>query len=118
MYNIRFRLIPLVTALAVHPALSHSKSADVALNACARQVVDDVAARQGLQPKYSVTLENDLRLSPPAFADVYRFTLEARDPKTGSIVARAECDAAHDGKVISYRTLPLRKEPATLAKNR
>jgi hypothetical protein len=118
MYNIRFRLIPLVTALAVHPALSHSKPADIALDACARQVVGDVAARQGLQPKYSVTLKDDPLLSLPASADVYRFTLEARDPKTGSIVARAECDAAHDGKVISYRTLPLIKEPATLAKNR
>lgn len=107
MTGIRFRTIPLVLSLAALPALASTKPAEVALDACARQIVSDFATRQGLAPKYTVKLDERQALYEPANASVYRFTLVARNPKSGTVVAYAQCDAGYDGRVISYRTLPL-----------
>ncbi len=117
MKRIRFRTIPLVMSLAALPALADAKTADVALDACARQIVSDFATRQGLAPKYTVKLDERQALREPADANVYRFTLIARNPKSGAVVARAQCDAGYDGRVISYRTLPLTDASATLARS-
>ena len=57
MKRIRFRTIPLVMSLAALPALADAKTADVALDACARQIVSDFATRQGLAPRYTVKLD-------------------------------------------------------------
>ncbi len=113
MWSIHRRIMPralvLAASLAALPALSVAKPSDVALNGCAQQVVSEFAARQGLTPKYSVNLDQrrsfrDFGAAEPA---IYRFTLEARDPKTGLLVARAECDARYTGEVVAFRTLPL-----------
>lgn len=117
MLTSRFRLIPLLTALAAVPAVASAKPADVALKACARQIVTDFASKQGLTPKYSVKLDESRTALGAPSADVYRFTLIARNPKDGSVVARAQCDAQFNGRVIAYRTLPLSEQPATLAKS-
>ena len=117
MQRIRFRTIPLVISLAALPALAGAKPAEVALDACARQIVSDFATRQGRAPKYTVKLDERQALHEPGVASVYRFTLIARNPKSGAVVAYAQCDAGHDGRVISYRTLPLSDASATLARS-
>lgn len=117
MTRIRFRTIPLVLSLAAMPALASAKPAAVALDACARQIVSDFATRQGLAPKYTVKLDERQALHEPADASVYRFTLVARNPKSGAVVAYAQCDAGYDGRVISYRTLPLSGAAATFARS-
>lgn len=117
MTTIRFRLIPLLAALAALPAVSNAKPADVALKACAREIASDFGAKQGLTPKYSVKLDESLVPFSAPSADVYRFTLIARNPKNGAVVARAQCDAQFNGRVLSFRTLPLKEEAATLAKS-
>jgi len=114
MNRIPFRTIPIVAALGALPAIASAQPADLALTACARQVVNDLAAHQSVAPRYSVVLKGDPAPSPYDLRP-YRFALEARDPKTGVLVVRAECDAQGDGKVIAYRTLPLGKAPATFA---
>jgi len=108
-------MIPLALSLAALPALAAAKSPDVALDACARQIVSDFAVRQGLAPKYTVVLDKSRSIKEPAEASVYRFTLIARNPKSGAVVARAQCDAGYDGHVISYRTLPLNEASGTFA---
>lgn len=117
MNRIRFRMIPLLTALAAFPAALKAKPADVALGACAKQIVTDFAAKQGLTPRYSVVLDEHRLGSEAASAVVYRFTLIARDPRNGAVVARAECDAQSSGKVIAYRTLPLTEESPMVAQS-
>ena len=61
MRRIHRRVVPRALALAASlvtlPALSIAKPSDVALNGCAQQIVSDLAARQGLAPKYSVSLD-------------------------------------------------------------
>jgi hypothetical protein len=112
------RAIVLAASFATLPALSIAKPSDAALNGCAQQVVSEFAARQGLTPKYSVNLDQRRSFSDfgAAEPEIYRFTLEARDPKTGLLVARAECDAQYTGKVVAFRTLPLAGQSMTLAK--
>jgi hypothetical protein len=112
MKKIGLRMIPLGAALAALPAMSNAAAPDLALNACAQQVVSGLAARQGSTPKYSVRFDHPAGFThgPLAESSVYRFTLEAHDPKSGTLVARAECDAQYDGRVIVYRPLPLISE--------
>jgi hypothetical protein len=117
MNRIRFRLIPLLTALAALPAAVNAKPADVALNACARQIVSDFAAQQGLTPRYSVVLDEHHLGSGVTSAEVYRFTLIARNPRNGAVVARAQCDAQSSGRIIAYRTLPLTEPDETVAQS-
>jgi len=112
------RAMALAASLATLPALSIAMPSDAALNGCAQQIVSDLAAHQGLTPKYSVNLDRRRSFSDFGVAEpeIYRFTLEARDPKTGLLVARAECDARYTGKVVAFRTLPLAAQSTTLAK--
>jgi hypothetical protein len=117
MKRIGIRLLSLTTTLTGLAAMSHANAPDVALAACAKQVVSDFAARQGLMPKYSVALDESGAAGAPEHASIYHFTMEARDPKTGALVAHAECDAQYSGEVIAYRTLPLTTAPKTLAKS-
>ena len=117
MNRIRFRMIPLLTALAALPAASNAKPADVALDACAKQIVTDFAARQGHTPRYSVVLDESQLGSSAGSAAVYRFTLIARDPRNGAVVARAQCDVQWSGRVIAFRTLPLTEKSPTVAQN-
>lgn len=117
MRRIHHRVTPRALAFAASlvtlPALSIAKPSDAALNGCAQQVVSELAARQGLTPKYSVNLDQRRGFSDfgAAEPEIYRFTLEARDPKTGVLVARAECDAQYTGKVVAFHTLPLAGKP-------
>ncbi|MGH8262177.1 MAG: hypothetical protein ACRET4_01755 [Steroidobacteraceae bacterium] len=117
MNRIRFRLIPLLTVLAVLPAALNAKPADVALDACAKRIVTDFAARQGHKPRYTVVLDESQLGSSAESAAVYRFTLIARNPLNGAVVARAQCDVRWSGKVIAFRTLPLTEKPPTVAQN-
>ena len=116
MNRIRFRMIPLLTVLTALPAVSNAKPADVALDACAKQIVTDFAARQGHTPRYSVVLDESHLGSSAESAAVYRFTLIARDPRNGAIVARAQCDVQWSGKVIAFRTLPVTRESPMVAR--
>jgi hypothetical protein len=117
MKRIGIRLLSLTAMLTGLAAMSHAKGPDVALAACAKQVVSDFAAQQGLMPRYTIALDDSAAGWAPAESSMFHFTMEAHNPKTGALVAHAECDAQYNGKVIAYRTLPLTTAPKTLAKS-
>jgi hypothetical protein len=114
------RKIPLaaVAAIAVlAPALSNASTEKTALTACAQAFASSLASPGGSAPTFKIAYRgSEIPGSMIEFyTREYTFTLQARDPKTGSTIARASCSADVRGNVLTLSSLPSDSVEATLA---
>jgi len=92
---IRKLLLTAASIAAICPAVSHASAENTALNACAQAFATSLASGSGV-PAFKLQYHSE---SAGPLADYYgsrkfTFYLQARDPKTGSTLARATCAAA------------------------
>ncbi len=115
-----FRKISLLAAsiAALSPAISNASAEKSALNACAQAFATSLASNGAPAPSYTVAYRGSEFSS--SIVDFYNrefaFVMQASDPKTGSLVARASCSADIRGNVIALSAMPVpAAQPTTLA---
>lgn len=100
----RFTLLCAVSVSLV-PALSQAASERDALDACTRVMVAELSESKGSPIGYQYGEDSDYSTRRTNTAS--RFQLDAVDPKTNEVVAKAECVVRANGVVHRFRTLPL-----------
>jgi hypothetical protein len=113
---IRKLLLATVSVAAISPAISYASPENAALKACAKAFASSLGAGS-TAPAFKLVYNSQ---SVGALADYYSakdftFFLMARDPKTGSTLARATCSADTSGMVIALTATPLETPPALAA---
>ena len=87
------------------------------MQACARAFAARIAGEPAAVPRYKLDY-TDSR-STGSIADYFPtgsiFDLEARDPKTGAVLARARCSTDTRGAVIALSLQPLGDKNVTFA---
>jgi hypothetical protein len=104
-----------LTVATLSPAVSNASPERISAKACASAFASSIAAPGTTIPAYKLAFRGT---SGSALADLYptdfKFTLEARDPKTGLPIARAVCSTDHRGTVTTISAVPLNSDPAKL----
>lgn len=91
-------------ALAATPFSVSAFTADTAMNACAAALTAEMSEANGKTPAYSLD-ESSLDLGRLHTTSV--FYLDARDPETREVVARADCVVDSRARVKRFELLPL-----------
>ncbi|MDP9083781.1 MAG: hypothetical protein M3N50_08450 [Pseudomonadota bacterium] len=115
-----FRKISLlaVSIAALAPAVSNASAEKSALNACAQAFATSLASHGAAAPSYKVAYsDSDYSGSTLEFYNrEFDFEMRALDPKTRSLIARAQCSVDLRGNVVAFSSIPLPAvQPATLA---
>jgi hypothetical protein len=99
------------------PIICNASPESAAVNSCARAFVDNIAPGRAAAPRYKV--EDRASLSGSSIAYYFptksTFDLEAHDPKTGAVLARARCSTDARGAVVALSFLPLGDKNVTFA---
>ena len=105
-----FRTFSLAAAIAaLTPAICNASAEKTAINACARALASSLASPGAAAPSFKV-LYGGFQSAPSAFdffTRDYSFELHANDPKTGLLIARANCFTDGRGSVTSLSLIPL-----------
>ena len=111
---IRNTVIALAATAALTPAIAAATTARPSLQACVGAFVARLGATTPASPKYRLAraLERDFDARAYSTSDEITFQLEARDPHSGSVLARATCSATSDGTVDSLTVAPVAPVPA------
>ena len=91
-------------ALATTPFSVSAYSADSAMNACAAALTARMSDASGTATAYSL---DETSLDGGRLGELSIFYLDARDPKTQEVVARANCVVDSRARVKRITTLPL-----------
>jgi hypothetical protein len=115
--TIRKLLLAAVSIAAISPAICYASPENTALRACAQAFAASLGTGSSA-PAFKLKYHSE---TGGALADYYRdhdytFYLQARDPKTGSTLARATCSADTRGTVFVLTATPLETSPALAAK--
>jgi hypothetical protein len=113
--NIRKIAFAAVTVAALTPAISNASPEKASVKACASAFASTVtngAAAPGYKLAYRTSLGSALADFYPT---EYTFTMDARDPKTGAVIAHAVCSADSKGTVTAISTTPVDAKTTTLA---
>jgi len=106
--NIRKISLAVLTVAAFTPALSNASVERTSVKACASAFASSIAS-QATSAGYKVEYRGGY--SGSTLASFYpsdtKFSLEARNPKTGAAIARATCSVDSQGKVQSITAVPL-----------
>jgi hypothetical protein len=104
-----FALAAAVVA-AFSPTICNASPERAAVNACARAFAARIANEPAAAPRYKLDYRDSW--STGSIADYFPinsdFDLEAHDPKTGAVLARARCSTDTRGAVVAFSLLPLR----------
>ena len=104
------------TLAALSPVLANASPERASAQACAHAFASSIATPGAPAPLFKLAYRG---ASGSVLSDLYpsdyTFTLEARDPKTGTAVARAVCTTNYRGVVTTLAAMPLTAKPATLA---
>ena len=116
--NIRTFLLSVASTAAILPHVSHASAENAALNACARAFAASMAPAGSSAPAFK--LKRSSSQAGSAIGDYYSaheytFELQAHNPKTGLILARATCTADTSGTHVALTATPLDGREATLA---
>lgn len=98
---------------ALTPAIATATTARPSLQACVGAFVARLGTSTTASPKYRLAraLEQDFDQRAHSSSDKFTFHLEAHDPRTGTMLARATCSATSDGTVESLRVAPVVPAP-------
>jgi len=115
----RFALI-LTAAAALSPLTSQASPERDAVDSCAHALVASMAATGTAPPTYKVQYPSDRFRSAIAkfFVHDDTFELEARDRKSGAVIARARCTTNYRGSILAFSTVPLAEREALLSARR
>jgi len=105
----------LATIAALSPVISNASSETASVKACASAFATSLASAGAAAPAFKL----DYRASAgSAFADFFKtestFSLVAHDPKTGAVIARANCSTDVRGNVTAIAAMPLNAETVSL----
>jgi hypothetical protein len=118
--NARRFALAVVTAAGVSPLISHASPAVDSVNTCARAFAASMAVSGAAPPTYKLRYHVG-RLSG-SIADYFptndTFELEAHDPKTGVVIARARCSTNSRGTIVAFSSTPLGSKGAILSAQR
>ena len=96
--------------ISLAPLGAKAATMKTGLVACADALVSELADSRGTPFDYRVNPESDFSNSRLRSTEVIH--LDARDPKSQEVVARADCVVSHYGKVRRLITVPLKAADA------
>jgi hypothetical protein len=106
----------IVTIAALSPAISNASPEKASVKACASAFASTVTTSGGVAPGYKLAYHSSFGSALADFYPTeYTFTMEARDPKTGSVIAHAVCSADSRGTVTGISTTAVETKTTTLA---
>ena len=105
---------------AFSPAICNASPDTAAVNACARAFADNIAPERAAAPRYKLDYRRSFSGASIAyyFPTKSTFDLEAHDPKTGAVLARARCSTDARGAVVVLSLLPLGDKNVTFVDRR
>ncbi len=106
----KFRKISLaiVTVASLSPLTSFASPEKASVTACAHAFASTITSKGANGPGFKLDYRARFNSSITDFYPTeYTFVMEARDPKTGSAIARARCSADSSGVVTGITQLPL-----------
>jgi hypothetical protein len=108
------RTFGLALALAAFsPIICNASPDTAAADACARALAARVAHEPAAAPRYKLDYRDSSYT--PIFPTSSTFDLEAHDPKTRAVLARARCSTDTRGTVVALSLQPLGDEGVTYA---
>lgn len=110
MNNRKLLTIGCALAVSVTPFSVHAASTQAAMDACADAMVSVLAAENGKPLGYRINPESDG--SNARMRKRETFHLDARDPASQEVVARADCVVDGRGRVRRLVDVPLSAEDA------
>jgi hypothetical protein len=118
--NILRVTLAIATAAGFSPLTSQASPETDAVNTCARALAASMAVAGAAPPSYQLRYHVDR--FPGSIADYFpgneTFDLEAHDPKTGVVIARARCSTNTRGTVVAFSSVPLGDKGAILSAQR
>jgi hypothetical protein len=112
--------LAIATAAGFLPLTSQASPEADAVNSCARALAASMAVPGAAPPSYK--LRYHVNRLPGSIADYFpasdTFELEAHDPKTGVVIARARCSTNTRGTVVAFSSVPLGEKGAILSAQR
>lgn len=118
MNILRFTLA-VVTVAGFSPLISQASPGMDSVNTCARAFAASMGLTAAVPPSYKLRYVNRFSGS---IADYYpgndTFDLEAHDPKTGAVIARARCSTNTRGRIVALSSVPLGDKGAILSAQR
>jgi len=106
----------IVTIASLTPVIASASPEKASLKACARAFASSVAGPGVAAPAFKLDYRGGQGSAIAEFYPTeYTFTLQAHDPKSGAVVARAVCSTNSRGDVTTLASMPLEKQTATLA---
>jgi hypothetical protein len=115
--NIRKVRLIIIAGAALAPAICNASSEKIAFDSCVSAFEASIAGTGAAASKYKV-LYRGSRFSgviSQYFSSEYTYDLMARNPATGTALARARCTSDGRGAVSALSTLPLEAKSPTLA---
>jgi hypothetical protein len=102
------------------PIICNASPESAAVDSCARAFVDNIAPERAAAQRYKLDYRSSLSGASIAyyFPTKSTFDLEAHDPKTGAVLARARCSTDARGAVVALSFLPLGDKNVTFADRR
>jgi len=111
--------IALITTAAFSPFIAQASPEMESVNICARALAASLAAPGAAAPAYKlVYLRNRFTGSVADYFPANAFDLEAHDPKTGKVIARARCSTNYRGAIVAFSRVRSGEESATLSAQR
>ena len=91
------------------PIICNASPESAAVDSCARAFVDNIAPERAATRRYKLDYRSSLSGASIAyyFPTKSTFDLEAHDPKTGVVLARARCSTDARGAIVALSLLPL-----------
>lgn len=97
-----------VTVATLSPCISNASPERASAKACASAFASSIAAPGAGAPAYKLAYRGTTGSALSDFyPSDYTFTLEARNPKTGLPIARAQCSTDSRGTVTTISAVPL-----------
>lgn len=99
-------------AISLTPLLSHAASEQDGVNACAEALTSQLAEMQSAPIEF--TIGSDGHFSTRRLDRLNRFFLDARDPQSQEVIARADCIVSWNAEVKRLTMIPLDEHAASL----
>jgi hypothetical protein len=114
--NIRKIAFAAVTIAAFSPLIANASPEKASVKACAAAFASTVSTTAGTAPGYKLAYRSSFGSALADFYPTeYTFTMDARDPKTGTVISHAVCSADSHGTVTAITTTPVEAKNTTLA---
>ena len=97
-------------ALSLVPFSANAVTESKALEACANALASDISGNTGIETAYR--MDEDFPASSRRLGEVQLFHLDARDPDSQEVVARADCWVNRSAKVKRLLPVPVEAEDA------